>query len=253
MDRILGVMIVSLLMTSATAGSEITVAASAAADPAVGMIQAPLRPVRFVPSNFSGLPNRFTRFVSTRRSASDQPPPRVLLLVPSRAAVTTQAQPSLFWYISDATHPVRLTINRKDSPDPIIELTLKGGQMERGIQRLDLSKFDVQLHPAEEYEWAAMIIVDAQSPARNPAAKSSIWRPDRPDLAGELASIKRRRERARIAADRGIWVDALALIRDLIDERPNDPALLNDLRSLLSDADFDFDVASGQVALVSTK
>ena len=210
-------------------------------------------PLIFEEPLFNNVPKRITRVVIAQRSMPDGtlPSARLLLLAPPRAAVTTQAQPSLFWYVSRAvSDPIKITITNKTNPGELFEITLNANQVREGIQRLDLSRLDVTLHPGQEYEWAAMILVDLNAPARNPSAKSSIWRHlAPPDVAGEISIAPRRRDRARIAAKRGVWVDALALINDLAEERPNDPAVLQDLKDLLSGAGFAFDVNSGEIRL----
>ena len=214
-------------------------------------------PIVFVPKDYEGVPNHITRLMAAQRSAHTRQEVEVsnlLLLMPSKAALTMQTQPSLFWYYDPQTsgHPVKLTLNNPNVPDPIVELVLNADQLHKGINRLDLSRFNINLQQGVVYEWVATVVVDAKSPELNRSTRTSICRVRAPQsLAVRFAAARQLRQRVKIAADEGIWVDALAWISDLIDANPDDPSLRRDRANLLRYADFRVDTNSGAIQYVT--
>ena len=213
-------------------------------------------PLIFVPRVFNGLAPAQTRLMTSQRDPGGSPsppqsrPPRLFLLLPREPAVTTQSQPSLFWYLSDSVdRKITHTINVPTSPDPVVELSLNGSEI-HGIQRLDLAKLNVTLHPEVSYEWVVTVEVDPGSPSKNIYAKSVIWRVRDPQRVTEKWQGSTRRQRAVAAAEQGIWIDALAWISDLIDQRPNELSLRRDRADLLRYADFQVSIAQRDQATV---
>ncbi len=209
---------------------------------AAASVAAPHAPLRFVETRpLPGVPEiRHSRHMDTSRSGDpDRDVPRLYVLVPDRIAVTTQAQPSLFWYLSRPTQrPIRITLSTPDRVDPVLIYDLDGSTT-GGIQRVDLTKWSVRLQAGVRYEWVVTLLSDPKKPANNPFAKCQIWRmPPPSDLEHRYATAGRR-QKAAIAAEEGIWIDALAYISDLIDHRPDDPSLRRDRADLLRQVDFD--------------
>jgi len=204
-----------------------------------GAVNAEPAPYRFTPRQINGVPQQPTRTVSHGRSSGDPAAPRLYVLLPEEVSVTTQAQPSLFWYLSKPTdRPVKLSINTPKSTEPVVELQLDGKAIQ-GIQRLDLSKLRVRLKAGIRYDWVVTLASIPNQSSPNVYAKSVVWRVDAPEtLAQRLVNARNRRQRAAIAADEGIWIDALTGISDLIDHNPGDTSLRRDRADLLRQVGF---------------
>ena len=243
----------ALWMTPAGAvdGENRTAADGTMTEQPVADSDSPRQPLVFIEREFEGVPMEETRLMaSQRRGAVAGPIPDIFLLVPEMRAVTTQAQPSLFWYLScPANHPIKLTLNSPGNPAPIVELTYDPLEMTRGIHRLDLSRLNVRLHPGLEYEWVATIVIDPRKPEKNRFTKSLIWRiAAPPGLSQQMRAAKSMRTRAKIAGQEGIWIDALDWITDLVDANPQDRALRRDQADLLRHAEYRFDVNNGLIS-----
>ena len=200
----------------------------------------------FVPRTFDGIPTQDTRMVTAARAPvrGADLNPDLFVLLPSHVAVTTQSQPSLFYYLSKPTdRDVKITLNAPGSVVPVLSLTLNGSDM-KGIQRLDLSRLSIELSPQTRYEWVVTVVLNPDSPAENIYAKSVLWRVPMPESLRERFMGQDRFQRAVIAADEGMWIDALANLCDLVDQHPNDLALRQDRADLLRQVDFNVTIKS---------
>jgi len=199
------------------------------------------RRLPFGRKRIDGVPNHPTRIISNTRSATslDEPATQLYVLLPEEVAITAEAQPSLFWYLSKPVdRPIKLSISTPDSIEPILDLQLDAANRQ-GIQRLDLSKLPVRLKSAVRYDWVIHVASDASGATPDIYAKSVLWRIDRSDaLTSRLVGAKNRRQRAAIAAQEGIWIDALAGISNLIEHKPNDSSLRRDRADLLQQVGF---------------
>lgn len=201
----------------------------------------PKRRMAFTSKSVAGAPDQPARSMASARSGArgSSQVPQLYVLLPRQVAITTLAQPSLFWYLSEPVQQqVKVNINTSTGIDPILTLSLDGSRI-RGIQRLDLSRLAVKLKPGVRYEWVITVVVNPKVPSENIYAKSVVWRVQTPpSLVSKIAGADRR-ERAAIAAEEGIWVDALAGISDLIEHHPEDRSLRQDRADLLRQAEFE--------------
>jgi hypothetical protein len=158
----------------------------------------------------------------------------ITVLVPNQVALTTQAQPSLYWYQSKATKtPCEITVTEPKHPKPLVELKT-GESTPPGIHAIRLSKFNVKLEPNVVYEWSVAVVIDPENRSQDIVARGVIKRIDpSPDLAAKLASAADS-DKASIYAENSIWYDALQSISDQIDHNPQDAALRDERASLLS-------------------
>ena len=198
--------------------------------------------IRFIPKVWPGVPDHdHSRVIDASRSgsASIGDTPGLYVLVPRQIAVTTLNQPSLFWYLSQPTdHPVRISVNTANRVEPVLAFDLDASRIE-GIQRVDLSKWSVNLQAGVEYEWVVTILINPDSPSKNIFAKSLLQRLENQSDLEQRYAAGDRRQKAAIAAEEGVWIDALAYISDLIDHRPDDPTLRRERADLLRQVDFD--------------
>jgi hypothetical protein len=154
-------------------------------------------------------------------------------LVPNHLALTTQAQPSLFWFQSKpAKAKFELTVVEPKKPKPLLSLTSPDAD-KPGIHRIKLARYKVELQPDVTYEWSVAIVPDPENRSKDVIAKGVIKRikpPDNLATVGEKASDL---ERAAAYAQAGVWYDALDAISNAIEANPADASLREQRASLL--------------------
>jgi uncharacterized protein DUF928 len=157
----------------------------------------------------------------------------LIALVPNHVALTTQAQPSLFWFQSKpAKGKFELTVVEPKNPKPLLSLTAPSAD-KPGIHRVKLAKYKVELQPDVAYEWSVAIVPDAENRSRDVIAKGVIKRISAPgDLANRVSQIGDL-ERAQVYAQAGIWYDAFESVSNAIEAHPDDPSLRAQRAALL--------------------
>ena len=154
-------------------------------------------------------------------------------MVPNHVALTTQAQPSLFWFQSKpAKAKFELTVVEPKKPKPLLSLT--GPEADKpGIHRVKLARYNVELQPDVAYEWSVAIVPDAENRSKDVIAKGVIKRINPPgDLANRVAQMGDV-ERAAAYAQAGIWYDAFESVSNAIEAHPDDASLRAQRASLL--------------------
>jgi len=156
------------------------------------------------------------------------------VLAPDETGLTTQEQPSLFWYQSKpAAAKFELTLLEENKLKPLLQVKFERSS-KAGIQRIKLSEHGVKLAPNVEYQWVVALVTDPDNRSSDLVASGAI---KRIEPSAEL--------RARIAgagpaalpgiyAEAGIWHDALETLSDMVDARPNDKALRQARADLLT-------------------
>jgi Domain of Unknown Function (DUF928) len=146
-------------------------------------------------------------------------------LAPNHVAITTKAQPSLFWFQSKpAKAKFELTLVEPKKPKPLLSLT--GPEANNaGIHRIKLDKYKVELQPDVPYEWSVAIVPDAESRSKDVVAKGVIKRiAPSGELTRKLEGASDL-DRAAAYARAGVWYDALDTISDAIETHPGDTSL----------------------------
>lgn len=87
------------------------------------------------------------------------------VLAPEQTALTSQASPTLYWFISKAGQAqVEITLTEGEA-EPLLEKTINGIQ-KSGIQAISLQESGVKLQPGREYTFTVALI-------NNPEQRSS--------------------------------------------------------------------------------
>jgi hypothetical protein len=146
---------------------------------------------------------------------------RLDVLSPDETGLTTQEQPSLFWYQSKpAAASFELTLLEENKVKPVLQVKVDRSS-KAGIQRIKLSDHRVKLQPGVEYRWVVALITDPSNRSSDLVASSFVQRIEPPkDLQEKLAKASPEM-RPSIYAEAGIWHDALASLSDLIDAHPD--------------------------------
>jgi hypothetical protein len=157
----------------------------------------------------------------------------LIALVPNHVALTTQAQPSLFWFQSKpAKAKFEVTVVEPKKPKPLLSLTAPQAD-KPGIHRVKLGKYKIELQPDVAYEWSVAIVPDAENRSRDVIAKGVIKRISPPgDLANRVAQMDDL-QRAEVYAQAGVWYDAFESVSNAIEAHPDDASLRAQRASLL--------------------
>ncbi|HEU5323458.1 MAG TPA: DUF928 domain-containing protein [Methylomirabilota bacterium] len=155
------------------------------------------------------------------------------VLAPNHTGLTTSEQPALFWFISSSSsYPIELTLVDPEKTEPLVELRIPP-PVAAGVHRVRLADHGVRLAPGIAYQWYVAVVPDTGRRSKDILAGGTIERVPAPaDLAAKLSGASRAALVA-VYADAGLWYDALATLGDLIDQAPQDRALLEQRSALL--------------------
>ena len=171
----------------------------------------------------------------------------VRVLAPRHTGLTNRPSPSLYWYTSKSVsgRQMEVTIIKRDALDPILETRLPG-RMAMGIQRLDLSRWGIELETGAEYEWFVSVVRKSGQRSSDIIAGGTIQRvaPD-PRVQVRLSGSSAR-AMILIYAAQGIWYDAIDTLNRLIEKSPEDDALRDQLASLLRQVGLEAAIAGGR-------
>lgn len=158
------------------------------------------------------------------------------VLAPDETGLTTQEQPSLFWYQSKpAKARFELTLIEQDKTKPVFAVNVDRAS-NAGIQRLRLADQGVKLAVGVEYKWVVALVTDPNNRSTDLVASGFIKRVEpSAELKIKLAGAAARSVPA-IYAEAGIWHDAVSSLSDLIDTNPGDKGLLAERADLLRQA-----------------
>jgi len=193
------------------------------------------KPVIFhPPGGFSGgfLPNRIGG--GSRGDKADGL--FVQALVPDGIALTSQAQPSLYFrQTQPAKEPCEVTIIESKSHAPVF--MRMAPPTSAGIHPIRLAKLNVQLKPDIVYRWNVAIIIDPQNRSQDVMADGYIERRDAPaDLVRQLSQTPDQ-DKPALYAENGFWYDALQSLSDQIDRDPKNVPLRHERDHLLQQVD----------------
>ena len=155
------------------------------------------------------------------------------VLAPDEIGVTTQEQPSLFWFQSrPADAKFELTLLQEKKAKPIVRVSVERST-KAGIQRLKLSEHGAKLAPGVEYQWVVALVTDPDNRSTDLVASGVIKRIDASaELKQKIASAAPA-SLAGVYAEAGIWYDALAVLSDQIEAQPENKSLRQTRSDLL--------------------
>src|SRR5262249_51817741 len=98
------------------------------------------------------------------------------VLAPDEIGVTTQEQPSLFWFQSKpAEAKFELTLLQENKVKPLVQVMVERST-KAGIQRLKLSDHGAKLNHGVEYQWVVALITDPDNRSSDLVASGVIKR-----------------------------------------------------------------------------
>jgi len=161
------------------------------------------------------------------------------VLAPDHVGLTTQQQPSLYWFLSGPpTYPVEFTLIENKASKPLLEKRLETYK-NRGLQCIRLSDHGVSLQPDVLYQWFITLIPDPERRSKDILSGGFIQK-TRP--TGELRENLDKKDKGKVVhtcAEAGLWYDALTAACDLIERSPDDVHLKQMRASLLEQVGLD--------------
>src|SRR4051812_5757293 len=96
----------------------------------------------------------------SRGTADKDKLPSLIVLTPPHAALTTQPQPTLFWYQTGGSDTrLELTVVEPKNPEPVLRVRADGSP-KAGIHRLPLARYGAVLKPGVPYKWTIAWVPD---------------------------------------------------------------------------------------------
>ena len=162
--------------------------------------------------------------------------PSLYVLAPNHTALTTRAQPSLFWYQrGPATTRFELTLVEPKKAKPLLKVGADKAD-QPGIHRLLLGKYNVTLTPGVTYRWSVALVADQANRSQDIIASGTVLRIEpEAQFVAALAGAQGL-DKAAIYAGKGFWYDALEVVTNEIDAAPKDKALRLQRAALLDQA-----------------
>ncbi len=124
--------------------------------------------------------------------------PQLELIAPQHTGLTTQSQPSLYWYLSRVSPvPVQITIVVPNQAEPLLSLRLPG-PVAAGLHVLALADHDVALQADVEYSWYVAMVPDESQRSQDQVAAAGLRvASERAPAASTLHAL----------AEAGLWYD----------------------------------------------
>ena len=163
----------------------------------------------------------------------------VEVLVPDQIALTSQEQPSLYWYQSEAAKTrCEVTLTQPKVAKPLLVLQSTGATA-AGIHALKLDQHKIKLEPKVVYRWSVALVTDPKNRSEDIIADGVIeYVPPSPDLTAKLATADSSQASA-LFAGAGYWYDALDAVSTAIGKDPSNSSLQAARASLLTQVGLD--------------
>ena len=147
--------------------------------------------------------------------------PKLDVLTPEQTGYTTQASPSLYYYVSEDTQlEFEFTLNKNEQTLFETRVTT---YLEKGINQVSLKELGLKLDEGVEYEWNVAVIPD---PTQGSLDVTS---------TGTIKRVKAEKKMANYEeyAENGIWYDMLEDLNGKIEGKPADSKLRKERVDLL--------------------
>lgn len=144
---------------------------------------------------------------------------RLAVVAPTdHIALTTRAQPTLYWFVSEDTATrIDVTLADETSIDPLLELTVPG-PVKKGIHALRLADMGLELDEDRVYHWSVALVSDATRRSNDKFAEGMIART--PVTSGLVRALEGAEESFAPYALSGIWYDAMDELFGAIENKP---------------------------------
>lgn len=167
----------------------------------------------------------------TRGAGSAEP--FVAVYAPEHVGLTVEAQPSLYWYLSEKSDAVvEFTLIDDHSIHPLLEKRFTP-PVEPGVHCVNLKEEEVSLALGTQYKWFVALVLDAEHRSQDIIAGGAIERTHCPAALQEQLARLPKTEAPALYAERGIWYEAVSTISELIAVSPSERQLRQKRAALL--------------------
>lgn len=159
--------------------------------------------------------------------------PLLSALAPDHAGFSVHAQPTLYWYLSEAvSYPIEFTLIDDQAIEPLLEKRLPPHQ-HPGVKQIPLAAYRVSLRPGVPYQWYVTLVVDPEQRSKDIVVGGTIERMASPDaLRSQLTQVGPA-QAPFVYAEAGLWYDAVMVVSQMIDGAPQDRGLRRQRAALL--------------------
>ncbi len=160
----------------------------------------------------------------TRGSGGESP--ELQVLAPDHVGLTTQAQPTLYWYAhSPVVAHIEFALIDDEAIDPLLEVET-GEVKVTGVQHLNLADHNIRLEPGVPYQWSVALVMNEDSRSTDVMASGVIERVEPDKAVSSRIAGSQGMELVAAYANAGIWYDALDTISSMIASSPQDQELV---------------------------
>ena len=157
----------------------------------------------------------------------------LMVLAPDHTGLTTQAQPTIYWYArTPAVARFEFALIDDEGNDLLLEVEV-GSDRVAGFRQLDLGDYGITLQPGVSCRWSVALVSDNASRSSDLISSGIIERIEPGESLNGRISNATGNDLVGIYASEGIWYDALDAISSLIEQSPDDQGLISIRASLL--------------------
>jgi hypothetical protein len=154
------------------------------------------------------------------RNCSSGQNPLTALVPNSNIGLTTQANPTFFFYVPQTSATLELVLRDQDKE---YKQTYKSSQ-KAGIVSIPFNQAPLEV--GKNYRWSFSIVCNPKERSKDKFVEGGIKRiKTEPQLASKLAAASPQ-ERANLYAEAGIWQDSLASLAESLSSNPKNAAEL---------------------------
>jgi len=164
----------------------------------------------------------------------------LVALAPNHVGLTTQAQPTFYWYLSGTPNfPLIFTLIEYKAVKPLVEKQI-AMPTRPGIHGISLKECGVSLEPGTTYRWFVSIVPNQDSRSKDLVAGAMVeLTAPRDTLNAVVRRAADRVEAAYVYAEEGIWYDAMMALSEAIDKNPGNADLKQQRIDLLNQVGID--------------
>ena len=161
--------------------------------------------------------------------------PILAVLAPQdHTGLTVQAQPVLYWYLSQETrHPVEIILTDRQRSKPLLAIHLNP-PLQPGMQRVRLADYNIHLAPGVSYKWSVSLVPDPAQRSHDLMTAGTIERVELPKELQRQLGQANTMTAARLYATNGLWYDTIATLSKLIEAAPHDTTVRHQRATVLA-------------------
>jgi len=159
--------------------------------------------------------------------------PEVRALGPEHVGATSNAAPTLYWFLSGASSvPVEITLTSEGATGPLLALRLEP-PIGAGLHALRLERHGARLEPGATYRWIVALVPDPAHRDADLVSGAAVRRVVAAGALTEQLAAAAPAERAHVLAAAGYWYDAFDTLTGWIQSEPASEQLREHRAALL--------------------